>query len=297
MKKIFILFLTSFIFIINIAFPANAAVKTIKYKVLSSYSYTIPYLNTSFVPQGLCKTTYRRETYRLITAYDYNKSKNSRIYIMNSNGKHLKTIYISNSAGAHVGGIVEYKSEIWIVSTNKIYLISKGSLFNAQNNSTITPRAILTDNNISTNSRQGNLSFCTMYNDTLWIGTFNEKNPSKAYGYQYYESTKTLKHVATMNIPAKCQGMAFLNSTTVFFSTSYGKADSNIYKYTIKSSKNAKTGFTTYTLNQQVAKIVAPSRSQEIYITPSQNLYVLFESGSKVYTTGRRESKVVLIDL
>lgn len=293
MKKLLSLILLSFILSTIIAIPVNAIYLN-NTMILPFDSYKIPNLNTSFVPQGLCKTTFNGKSYRLITAYDYNNDYYSKIYIINSNGTLSKTIKLRDTAGYHVGGITEFKGEIWIASTNKLLKISKKSLFNAKNGSTITP---IVFNKTNIKNIPGNFSFCTSYNDILWIGTFDQYNTSKAYGYTYNSGTKTLKHVATMTIPKKCQGMAFLNSTTVFFSTSHGSANSNIYKYTLK--KTTKNGLSTYTLNKKTLTITAPSRSQEIYLTPNKNLYVLFESGSKVYRNkgGLIENRVILIDL
>jgi len=273
MKKLLSLILLSFTLIMFFALPTNAYYN---YKVLKSDSYNIPYLNTSFVPQGLCKTSYVGKTYRLITAYDYNKTKNSRIYIMDSNGNHLRTINLKGTAGCHVGGITEYNGEIWIVSTTKILRISKNTLFKAKNNSTINPNILTNSKIVYKSSTQKNFSFCTSYDNTLWIGSFVEsKGIPKAYGYKLINNN--LKQVAVMDIPYKCQGMAFVNKTTVFFSVSHEFVNSYIYKYTL-NKKTDKNNFSTYTLNMPNFSIEAPSRSQEIYLTNNGNLYVLFES-------------------
>ena len=269
------------------------------YKVLDKYSYKIPNLNTTFVPQGLCKILYKGETYRLITAYDYKGNKESVIYIMDEDGKYLKEVSIYGPAGGknnHVGGITEYNDEVWIASTGAIYRISEADLFSDE--TMLTPGK-LTNKNIM-NKLQGNYSFCTYYNGMIWIGTFDENKTSTAYGYTFNSSSNQLILSAAMQIPKKCQGMVFKNNTTVIFSTSYGVLNSTIYQYTIKQS-GTKNGVPYYKLDKKKFWISAPSRSQQIYLTGSGNLYVLFESASKKFDDTNliqwEEDRVVLIDL
>ena len=268
--------------------------------ILDEYSYKIPNLDTTFVPQGLCEINVNGRIYKLITAYDFEKKKNSVIYIIDENGKHLKTISLENTYGKHLGGITEYNNELWIASTKRIYIISKTTLINAKNNFTISP-TVITFENID-NSNQGYASFCTEYNNTLCIGTFDEEETSTAYGYKYDKVLKQLKLVASINVPKRCQGMVFQNSETVFFSTSFEGYDSKIYKYTIEKVKTI-NGVVEYQTDEEQLVLDVPDQAEQIYLTDSGDLYVLFESGSKVYKRNKlnlfrkTEDRVVLIDL
>lgn len=309
MKKIFSIFLIILMLSFNISLPVQAAKKEeikeatqkdYSVKVLDAYSYKIPGLDTNWVPQGLCKLSYRNKEknieikYRLITAY--NKNKNARIYMIDSNGQHVNTVEIKNTAGKHVGGITQYQGAIFIASTNRIYRIELVDIATAAIDKK-KPRLVdaieLSGKSIQ-GGTPGNLSFCTT-KTYLWVGTY-DKNQAKAYGYTYDKNTKTLKLCATMKgIPVKSQGMAFYNKgNKVYFSTSAGK----IYSYPYSVKFNNTKRIYEYILMGPPETIKVPTYAQGIYFTDKGNLYVSFESGSKLIDSKTvREKRVVLLDL
>ncbi len=310
-KKLLLITLVAFATIIILITPSVHAVTIstqLKYnkRVLSNSSYNTPGLNSDYIPQGLCRISYKQKTYRLITAYDHYKKLNSRIYIISSSGKLLKTVTISNSPGGHCGGIAEYGDNIWIASTKIMYIISKAQLFAAKNNEAIRPIKLIENKQIyGTKSKY--LSFCTSYNGILWVGYFSKKESSYMYGFtcEIHGDDYKLKKVARVKLPKKVQGVSFVTDNIMALSVSYGVFPSKIYIAKLKKSSSSTQNYSKYTLKMKSSYTV-PAGSEQIYFTGNKNLYILFESGAKCFMFKYAnilipgiwtEDRVVLLDL
>lgn len=292
-------------------------------KIFIGHSYKIPNLDTSFVPQGLCQATYSRSTYGLITAYDKKNKEDSRIYIMDSNGKLVKEVKIEDSKGQHVGGITEYKDKIWIVSTKIIYIINKSDLFNFEKrtvtigrkkveiykNDYVKPK-VLTKKNMVINTSDkvadlimsrfiGEFSYCTTSYDGeyIWIGSYTSNSNKTTYANAFKYENGQLKHCAIMETPFnRCQGMCFDGSDKVYISSTREGALLKFYSYiwvcNMKDYKNEVSLFgdkysIPYIKLTKIEEIKTPSGIEGIYITDKKtgqpDLYAIFESASSQF--------------
>ena len=93
----------------------------------------IPGLNTTMVPQGMCKSN----NYIYVSAYERTKSGFSCVYIINiSTGKLVKTVWLKDSTN-HVGGITTNGTYLYITCGSKIGVVALSNINNASNNADI----------------------------------------------------------------------------------------------------------------------------------------------------------------
>lgn len=244
----------------------------------SNKSFVVPGLSSDMVPQGMCEVG----NYILISAYDSTKSKNSCIHVIDKQtGKQVKTLYIKGSK-THVGGLTYDGNYVWLANSGgKNVGRIKASNITGSN---VKDGATISFEFFSTKDLKGNkitASFATYYQNTLWVGQFNETGDSYVYGYSVGKSPLTVKY--SVKIPKKIQGMAFLSDGRVVLSQSYGRNnDSKILVYN-KPSYSSKNGVQHATLSNAAKTIKAPPMTENIHVGSDGLVYVLFESGAKYY--------------
>lgn len=271
-------------------------------KETNSY-YPIPGLSVTnilgdtcntMVPQGICVC----EDYVLITAYDSLKKFNSVIYVLRNH--HIVTTLIYDKK-THMGGICYDGAYIWIAEGggsahgNEISYITKEVFFdtiktaiefNAKSIALpqITPLIA---------SELTYTSFCSFYDNLLWIGSFNTNDTSHLYGYSIIEECGQLSLKATRYIeaPSKSQGICFYkdtanNTTCLCVSTSYGRRQDSVFKFynllDYKMPTNSFNGVAQILKGSAYKTLTLPSMAEQINIV-NDSIYCIFESGAAKY--------------
>ena len=231
----------------------------------------IPGLKSTMIPQGMCK--YGDFIY--VSAYDSNGNINSCIYVIRSSTGGLeKTIWLKDNRTT-VGGLATDGSYLYIASstTGKVGIVSLDTLNSSYSNQTIdiTYVSALSDANKSITC-----SYCTYdtSRNLLWVGIYNRDGESYAYGYET-NGTNELTLQCKINVPAKTQGLFFVDNY-VYFSTSYGRNNtSNIRKCIVSGSGLSYT----HTVQETIE---VPPTSENIFIE-NNKLYILFGNAASYY--------------
>lgn len=246
----------------------------------------------TMVPQGICPC----ESYVLITAYDSCKIHNSVIYVLENNQIIATLIYDKK---AHMGGICYDGSYIWIAEGggsahgNEISYIDKNNFFKTINVAISLKAKSIALQGI-TPLRADNLkytSFCSFYDNLLWIGSFCADKSSHIYGYSIEKNNEeiSLKPVTHIDAPAKSQGICFYKNesfTYLCVSTSYGRLHNSVFKcykledYHISSNKH--NDIKLLHIGNTYKTLTLPPMSEQINIKNS-SIYCIFESGATKY--------------
>lgn len=196
---------------------ANDIVTTTNFDI--DDDFTINFTNTfnnifdtsisTYIPQGIT----RINDFTLVTAYDYNQSSNSVVYVFDQSGNLFNKCSLSNTA--HVGGIAHDKKNnlLWITGTN-------GKI------DAYDPKKVLLDNEVipiysDLNVGEGlkcyadesfnAVSFLSIDDDILYVGNYsiNKNALLKAYSIEVKDNRIRLELIDTYQIPDKVQGVAF----------------------------------------------------------------------------------------
>lgn len=138
-------------------------------------------------------------------------------------------------------------------------------------------------------------SYCTYFDDMLWIGSFNRKEVSKIYGYtiQYGTNTKITKN-RYIEAPKKTQGIAFSNMGEKIYmavSTSYGRKNDSVircYRITRKEyyePKEKYNGILQIKKGNAYRTITLPPMGEGICIS-GVYMYYISESAARIYAEG-----------
>ncbi len=204
--------------------PAYTTYKKMKSYMKYSKSFAIPgmkntnvagFANTSMVPQGICLAG----SYLLISAYDYNGTDYSVIYVVNKSAKTYVTSIVLPSK-AKVGGLAYDGKNVWV---------SKGSSVGCFPYSVVTSAA--TSGSAFTELKaytsickvDTTAGFLGYYDGILWVGKTNNSAKSTMYGYSISNSATlpSLQQTYTMTVPSKTQGITFESDGTLILSRSY----------------------------------------------------------------------------
>ena len=282
-----------------------------KYKKMLNYlidyntHYTIPGLyNTNvlgkncktMIPQGIC----RMDDYVLVTAYDYNEEYNSVIYVINTSGIVQATLVYNKKC--HMGGIAYDGKYVWIAeggkgkSKNGVGSINKSIILEAiKISKNKNAKSIKLKNIKWTQAKElKSTSFCTYFDNKLWIGTFDKSNNSDIYGYivNYSSGTPVLTSCRYILTHMKTQGMCFYkDSSSVYLglSISYGrKNNSEIRCYKLDdyyAPEFRENGVPEIWLESAYIVITFPPMLEQISVQ-GVFVYAIFESGAKPYVDG-----------
>ena len=212
--------------------------------------------------------------YYLITAYDKTKSKGSRVYVYDKNGKNIGYIELNNKVDekSHVGGIT-YDSK-----NNILFITGKGGVVNSYDfkritralnqsggqlddnvyvaqNADLTP---ITDGSVNiSNHIEGKTSAATTYysesEQALYVADCAGEGTLIKYNVEYNPDTHKVTYdsgkVVSKDFAACCQGVATYEDANgnnyIYATQSYGKYhDSVIKKYEVTSTGIEEVGAT-----------------------------------------------------
>ncbi|EGL17880.1 MULTISPECIES: hypothetical protein [unclassified Paenibacillus] len=225
-----------------------------------------------WVPQGLALWTSKK--WIIASQYSGNDTEASSISITDkTTGKRLKTFYLYESGGkkhtGHVGGLAVSGRYLWATSGKNAFRIPLTSLTGLPDYSKIVMKKY-------TLSHQA--SYATFSEGVLWIGTYTKgatcttTGPQgTVYGYRL-SANEDLASKAdyTWKTPDRVQGMA-LTKDKVMYSQSCGRNNDSKLLIHKRGSGGAK-----------ISQLTMPPMSEGISFYGT-DLYVNFESGSKIY--------------
>lgn len=252
----------------------------------------------TMVPQGICKM----DSYLLITAYDSEGGNNSVIYVMDDNYELKATLVYDKKC--HMGGIAYDGKYIWIAEGGKRGLgaICKEDILGAiKVSEEKNARSVLLKNIIWQQvSELAATSYCTFYDNRLWIGEFDKNTESHIYGYSidYSRQAPSIIPERYIRAPKRTQGICFVKSDeTVLLgvSISYGRYNNSSFNY-YKLDEYSKSDYYKSYNNRSEKKdeilIIDKGEAYKTMIMPPMSeqfsmdgemLYCIFESGARKY--------------
>lgn len=243
---------------------------------------------TTMVPQGICKM----DNYILITAYDSEGNNNSVIYVL-EDGTRLKATLVYNR-GCHMGGIAYDGKYIWIAEGSKSGLgaVSKEDFLDAiRVSEEMQAKSVLLKNILWQKvSEITSTSYCTYYDNRLWVGKFAKNEESHIYGYSIDYSRENPKIIPDRYIaaPKRAQGMCFYkNGKAVYLgvSTSYGRYSNSVlrcYKLDDYYEPVKRDNIFVIGKGEAYKTITMPPMLEQVSID-GEMLYCIFESGARKY--------------
>ena len=259
------------------------------------------------VPQGLCHT----DDYTIITAYNGNQKYRSQITLLSQNPEEMELlgllsfdnramlIILDNETNEevsvlrlpddnHVGGIATDGENLYIAKSSE-YEISVIEYNNLKECIQNNENQIDYDKNFECKNFP---SYITYNDDKLWVGTWRNENiidyQSKMCAYEIKDDG--LEKVNEFVIPQYSNGACFVdkyNQKLLVLSVSNGRyMDSFIMAYRVDQDKND---------IEKIGQIKAPPLAENIDLV-DENLNILFESGSPVYSGITGKSTAYPID-
>jgi len=246
-------------------------------------SYAIPGLITTNVggfssstmcPQGL---TFAGE-FLLMSAYDLSGEENSVIYVVDKKSKELLTTLVLPSK-PHAGGLAFDGSNVWVTIGAKVAAIRIADIREAADSG--APYVFIQYAKVIPTGFTA--SYCTYYDEKLWIGTYDEIKQTNMYSYliedKYIDPKLSKKD--TILMPNRVQGVAFTDKGTLIISRSCQihsgmrgyMRQLDVYK---PDFANAVDG--VISLGKLVNSVSLPSMNEGIAIDGNY-LYVTYETG------------------
>ena len=255
---------------------------------------------STMTPQGLCVT----EDYIFVSAYcaaekyikeleenkDYgsnaekleaeksHKAHNSVIYIIDrESGEYIKNIVLPDKN--HVGGLATDGKVIYVAksSDKQISVITLKTIDKALNTKSLSVKVDY-DYTVDCGCTA---SFVTYYDNSLWVGVFNEESNGTLRRFSVDKKSYKLTENLVAEIPAKANGACFAEldgEVCLAVSTSYGRK--NVSQFYLCSVSDYGTKDMTIT---QKAKYVLPPLAQNICIYDGK-VYSIYESAATCYT-------------
>ena len=262
--------------------PAYKNYKAFRKKLVYKKSYVVPgqittnvagFNSAKMVPQGI---TFAGK-YLLISAYDYSKTQESVIYVMDkSTGKYRTTIVMPHMG--HMGGIAYDGTNLWIAYGKNLqclpYKVIKDAVSSGAAYTEIYEfKAVV--------AMPDQASYLTYYKNRIWVGTYSETASKYMYGFtiQNKTGTPTLTKTNRILMPNRTQGVVFTSSGKMIVSRSCqsNKTKSGFisrletYKPTWNFSK------LTIKKNKKKKVVKLPPMNEGVAINGSYT-YVLYES-------------------
>ena len=234
------------------------------------------------VPQGICIAG----EYLLISAYCYDESHNSVIYVVKlSTMKFVCTIKLNIIS--HVGGIAydPRSKNLWVCNSknSRLYVYSLSDLPSKAASASSNANKSFYLYNIATASVGVTPSFCTYYDGMIWVGSFSDTGAGDVLGYT--ASGVNLTQGARFKCPQYSQGITFFKYNGKIYcaiSTSYGRRnDSVIGTYEIINFDKEKKQKIMMVVSAKKT-ITMPSMLEGMQ-TSGYNVYAIFESASDEY--------------
>jgi hypothetical protein len=255
---------------------------------------------SAMTPQGLCVT----EDYIFISAYcaaekyikelkenkDYginsekleaeknHKTHNSVIYIIDrKTGEYIKNIVLPDTN--HVGGLATDGSAIFIAksSDEQISVITLKSIKKALDTKSLSVK-VKYDYTVDCGCTA---SFVTYYDNSLWVGIFNEDSNGMLKRFSVNQKNYKLTEKSSIEIPAKANGACFTEingEVCLAISTSYGrKSVSQLYLCGVSDY-----GTKNMTVTEK-GRYILPPLAQNICIYDGR-VYSIYESAATCYS-------------
>lgn len=283
------------------------------YYSASERTFTIPDLNSGFIPQGL--ELVEEDGNFLITGYMKDGSP-SPVYVLDKDGNLISKVFTPDADGnllsEHNGGISIYKDYVYVAGGGdcKINVYSYKDILNA------APSLLGSiDMNVSDDESM-KTAFVTAKDGKLIIGEFyREENYETSLNHHLTTSNGDAHHAIAMvydlgdyedsfgynpdsvevwSIPDLSQGIA-LKDGKIYVSESYGTATSTLEVYDYEKSDNGKTidimgktGLKLYELDSasRVSSYTFAPMAEEITFVDGK-LYTMCESASNKYIFGK----------
>lgn len=267
---------------INYLYKVSDEYISINNELISETSIKVP-ITDYMVPQGITFV----DGYYLTSFYDYTKSINSCIYVLDGDGNVINCCDINNKS--HVGGISydETNRLLWVTgSSGNVNVYSIDCILNEDNASPLYEN-LNVGNGLKNyqNPELNSASFLTVYNQKLFVGNFSLSNQGyiKEFDISVDDITKTLslEFVRKIAIPNKVQGVAFYlldGNEYIIFNRSYGVAFPSIIQVFEYSSdiNNYNDAFL-----DSFSVECLPMLEQAVIV--DDIMYFIYESGSLVY--------------
>ena len=295
---------------INVAVPAMYhEYYSIKENVGPNYG-----LNGPHTPQGI---DYIPSIDHYITS-GYTKSSSpiaSAIYYGKKD--YVEIINIDGTKNhSHLGGIAvhEKSNSLFLCTGSKISRVNLSDLIKIiKGESNAKELKIIEEQPVKTIA-----SFCSIIDDTLFVGEFynGRSNPASGYTFEYEDQTSraaliaykidgtTLTPETYYAIPNEIQG-AVIKDDYIYLSRSYGLATSNIYVYNRAATKTIEG--TIDGKNESVSFLTIESLNKDLRCPPmiedlafvGDKLVTMSESASKAYVFGNLyfDTKIVSLDI
>jgi hypothetical protein len=273
----------------------------------------VPGLDTGVTPQGLA---YWQEKGWLIIS-GYTEGSPSTLTVVDAKtGAPVKTVqmYLENGSAyeGHAGGVAVSQKNLWVSSGNNVWWLPLTALAEAADKGKVT-----FGGHFVTVARA---SFTTYAEGILWVGEFYdapnyETDDSHkisrngltynawAAGYKLDKQTDLIPSTASvvipdyvLAIPNQIQGMAVTPNNIIFSQSFNRNKDGNLFKYKRpdlagEPHQTVKIGNQTVPLwfmerkflAEALPQLTVPPMSEGIITDGGNRLFVLFESGSKLY--------------
>lgn len=248
----------------------------------------IPYQNDGFMAQGITNThedeKYKGDEFIYISMYHKTATgqtglKRSILVEVDPNNNYtVRRCFrlMGNLAYAHVGGIAFRNNSVYVSSASKIevYTIPE---FKSPNDVKYIDLGTSSANLFAVASKA---SFCTYFNDTLWIGDYRlstEQNPY-LFGYRLDAAGKvvTTETPAYYRLPYNTQGVAWKkygSEKYLFISQSGGDAGSKVHR--VKQSGLLPTALPAFDTTFKV-----PAGGEDLSFDKNGDMLNVSESGS-----------------
>lgn len=224
----------------------------------------------NMVAQGLWVT----EEYILVTAYDSEKEYDSLLYVVsNAVPRELLAVIVLPDK-SHSGGVASDGKNVYIARSDAgISYFSFVALEKAVDQSGV----YLLGGYDGTVATERAASFITYYDNTIWLGEFNENSESYLCDYEITADGGLRRGERTLAMPEKLQGAAFFEKngkTYLFASCSYGRTNtSDVYVFEVRENGN-----------EMLYGYAFPPMTEEAAYYDG-TVYLIFESAATHYST------------
>lgn len=283
-----------------------------EFYAIATKSFSIPGLETTFVPQGLDFDNANNKF--LVTGY-MSSGEPSRLYIVdkqtNLTEKYVTFTSESNDYIGHCGGVAIDGDYGWIVGDKMLYRFNYSSVLTAENGDKIE----FVDSFATGNG----CDFVLVKNGKLIVGEFYkagkydtptshhlqineaETNYALAYVYTIEQANDygllTQTPEAGISLPNQVQGMNFTKDGNIVLSTSYSIPNSQIliYENVLNSTPQFQITLNDKTLpvyalsSQNKLKTISACAMSEELVLVDDKVYLLFESACSKYRLINRE--------
>ncbi len=262
-------------------------------KTIKLAKVSIP-LDGDMVPQGIITI----DDYYLVTSYNSKRDGNSKINILDKEGKIIKEIFLQTNS--HVGGLAydEVNDYLWIPDNDGVLNVYKyQDIFTSED---LKPLKQFTDIGEDLthylDKKKREIAYLSILDNNLYVGSFSNNGKGKIKKYQIINENDDIKLKLQKEYwsPILIQGMTFYNYNNkqyLLLSSSIGQNNTShlqVIEFDDKLNDITKMKRTMISFPPMLEQIVVKDNS----------LIALFESGAKKYDKALiKIDKICLFDL